>query len=360
MPLDLEDFSAFVGFGDSTVDSRNAATATFGAVTPESQGYYQGRFSTGPNYFDQLWAGTTGDEPEAFGVWLDIFGNAGDGGANYAFGGSVSDDLAGQLANFASDLGSDRVLTEAPISDTLFGINIGGNDLLAFAAADGLAYTGAQLQNLAQEVASDVGLMIDGLAALGARSVLLSGVPNVGVTPDVTNGAYDGDQDAALAANAPVTAAVNDALLAAIETRIVADPELTIYWFDLDVQPVLDDPAAFGLDPDLLTTPFVDDLEAGRATLAEVDTYAFLDDVHVTAPVQDYLFGLALDALVFGGPDADTDNIVQGTALPERIDGYAGDDRLEGLAGADTLVGGAGDDIVFGGLGADMIYGDVI
>ena len=357
MTLALDGFAGFVGFGDSTVDSGNAAIATLGVVTPPSRGYHEGRFSTGPNYFDRLYAGITGFEPEAFGVWLSPFGHAGDAGASYAFGGSVSDDLAGQLGNFASDLANGRVLTEAPVSQTLFGVNIGGNDLLAFAAADGLGYAEAQLANLASEVAGDVGLLIEGLTALGAEAVLLSGVPNVGVTPDVT-GAFGGDRAAAIAFNAPVAEAVNDATLAEVQALIVADPDLTVFWFDPEIAPLLADPAAFGLDPLLTRTPFVDDLEAGRATLRDADAYAFLDDLHVTERVHDYLYDLALAATALGGPSVDTDNVVDGTALDDWIDAYAGDDVIAGLGGADTLIGGLGTDLIEGGAGADVIYGD--
>ena len=359
MTLTLSDYTGFVGFGDSTVDSGNAAALTFGLATPASQGYWMGRFSTGPNYFDRLFAEITGQAPERFAGDRTILGADGPFGVNYAVGGSVTDDLAVQLAAFSSDLAGDAVLDAARIEDTLFGINIGGNDLLAFTAADGSPYTDAQLANLAAEVADDVGLLIDGLASLGAEAVLLSGVPNVGVTPDVA-AVFGGDRAAALSANAPVTDAVNAALLAEVQTLIVADPALTVFWFVPDVGPLLEDPSAYDLDPALTRTPFVDDLAAGRAGLAEADAYAFLDDIHVTERVHDYLLDLALEATVFGGPSADTDNVVAGTALADRIDGFAGDDVIAGLGGADTLIGGSGADAIEGGAGADVIYGDAI
>ena len=358
MPLTPSDFTAFVGFGDSTVDSGNAAALTLGFATPPNEGYYLGRFSSGPNYFDRLFAAITGEDFEDFEPNNALFGYDAALGGNYAIGGARTDDLSAQLASFASDLAGDAVLDAARIEDTLFGINIGGNDLLSFAAADGLPYTAAGLANLSSEVAGDVGLTIEGLTALGARSVLLSGVPNVGVTPDVANGAFGGDIGDAMAANAPVSAAVNGAMLDAVADLIVADPELTVYWFVPDIGPVLDDPGAFGLDPALILTPFVDDLAAGRTALEDVDRYAFLDDLHVTAPLQRFLFDLALDAEVLGGPDAATENVVDGTLLADRIDAYAGDDVIDGLAGADTLIGGAGADLVLGGAGADLIFGD--
>ena len=358
MPLDPRDFTAFVGFGDSTVDSGNAAALTLGIVTPPNEGYYLGRFSSGPNYFDRLWSAITGEDFAAFEPNNALFGFDAALGGNYAIGGARTDDLPAQLGSFASDLAGDAVLDAARIEDTLFGINIGGNDLLAFPAADGLPYTAQGLANLASEVAGDVGLTVEGLAALGARSVLVSGVPNVGVTPDVANGAFGGSLADAMAANAPVTAAVNAALLDEIDALIVADPDLTVYWFAPDIAPVLDDPAAFGLDPALLLTPFTDALAAGEAALVDVDTYAFLDDLHVTAPLQRFLFDLALEAEAFGGPDAATDNVVEGTALADRIDAYAGDDVIMGLGGADTLIGGLGADLIEGGVGADVIYGD--
>lgn len=54
----------------------------------------------------------------------------------------------------------------------------------------------------------------------------------------------------------------------------------------------------------------------------------------------------------------DSDNLLLGNNLAERIRGRGGNDILQGLGGNDQLLGGKNDDYLFGGLGNDTLSGD--
>ena len=53
----------------------------------------------------------------------------------------------------------------------------------------------------------------------------------------------------------------------------------------------------------------------------------------------------------------DDDDVILGTDLPERIDGFRGNDIICGLGGDDLITGGDGDDTIDGGDDNDRIYG---
>jgi Ca2+-binding RTX toxin-like protein len=55
-----------------------------------------------------------------------------------------------------------------------------------------------------------------------------------------------------------------------------------------------------------------------------------------------------LDRLATPDPARDTGDVLQGTVLPETLDGGMGADRIAGNDGADTIIGGSGDDLLYG------------
>jgi len=73
----------------------------------------------------------------------------------------------------------------------------------------------------------------------------------------------------------------------------------------------------------------------------------------------DEILELGLD--IEGG---DGDDVIEGTAMPDRLSGHDGNDMLLGKAGDDVLDGGAGADTLYGGTGHDEYYvdnaGDVV
>ncbi|MHC0052916.1 Hint domain-containing protein [Actibacterium sp. D379-3] len=53
----------------------------------------------------------------------------------------------------------------------------------------------------------------------------------------------------------------------------------------------------------------------------------------------------------------DTDNVLNGTNVSDRISGKGGDDTIHGNGGDDCIDGGTGNDVIDGGTGQDRIYG---
>jgi len=58
-----------------------------------------------------------------------------------------------------------------------------------------------------------------------------------------------------------------------------------------------------------------------------------------------------------GKPEADFNDVIDGSADKDKIDGKGGNDALDGLAGNDEIDGGTGDDLIGGGAGSDVIHG---
>ena len=190
----------------------------------------------------------------------------------------------------------------------------------------------------------------------GARNFLIAGAPNAGGVPDIVSDLFPGDLLRTLDTVQPVTDAVNDGLQELLAALAEENPGANFYFFDADLSPVLRDPEPFGLDPELLTTPFLDDLEdpASGVTLEDLPRYAFIDDFHPTAIAHDLFADLARGAM---RADADVDGLVAGGPGAEALNGGAGRDAIQGGGGGDTLKGFADDDLIAGEAGDDILYG---
>ena len=341
MMIDLSDYSSVTGFGDSIVDSGNVAII-FGFFSPTrpSQGFVDGRFSNGPNYFDLLFSTITGGQALTYAPSLDT---AADGafGLNYAVGGTTAqDDLSLQVNGFGQHVADSRVLGGSVAVDDLFVISMGGNDLLDFVRGDSDGvFTASEIAGLAGAVSGAIGASVDGLVAVGAQNILVAAPPNVGVAPGIVNDIYAGSLATSIAGVAPVSDGVRDAVAQALLDIRLAMPDVEIFFFDADFTVVLDDPSSFGLDAALLSTPFIGELAAGRATLNDIGSYAFMDDVHPTAVIQEQLAVQASAAQLVGSVATNGD---------DQLVGSRGSDDLFGLAGADFILGGAGNDYIVG------------
>jgi phospholipase/lecithinase/hemolysin len=226
-------YTALYSFGDSLSDVGNVYSITGLPVVPP---YYGGRFSNGLNWVDDL-SLKLGSGP--------VIPSAA-GGNDYAWGGATTGypgtlypvfpfpipTLQDQLGQFLGSPGS------AP-SGALYTFSIGANDLFGVLSDPALTLPEilADVQGAAEAVASAAAA----LAGAGARDLLLFDVPNLGLTPEITEAGVPGLPDFA----SQLSQQFNAYVLADIST---AAPGLTV--FDINAYDLLTeavaDPGKFG------------------------------------------------------------------------------------------------------------------
>lgn len=257
-------WSSLVAFGDSLSDNGNVAAITGGAVPPAP--YVGGRFSNGP-------------------VAVEYMANAlGLGLTDFAFGGAkTGTDLAGndsylwslglngtgmgaQLGMFAASLGGASADPNA-----LYFVWGGPNDYFEPTMTPAMS-------------ATNVGSVISGLYALGARSFFVPNMPDLGRTPE-----FLGTPMAATMSG--VSQAFNALLDAEILSLGLSLPDASFIQFDTSnfLAQVLDHPGDFGLGN--VTTACIDSLACLTTPALQASTL-FWDGVHPTTAAHEIL-GLA-------------------------------------------------------------------
>lgn len=245
-------YSGLYVFGDSLVDAGNISIFTGGARPNESLGYFDGRFTNGFNYPDLLSASLFGT------VTTPSIA----GGNNYAFGGArvvnhgdAVPDLQAQLNFYAAAAGG------AGDPDALYILNFGGNDIfgLLSGATGGLTATA-----YADAVVSTYAGGVQFLDGLGARNILITGIPN---------------------ATEPVAYQLDARLQSALDSLVLgADTTLLRYSY-LDFFARLQaNPAALGLPPLDTTTSCLQARTPGPG-IDCTGIFSF-DGTHPTAAVQ--------------------------------------------------------------------------
>jgi phospholipase/lecithinase/hemolysin len=255
-------YSNLYVFGDSLVDAGNIAVLTGGTVPNRALGYFENRFTNGYDYVDY--------------INYQLFGSATApslrGGNNFAFGGArvVSDttdaipDINPQVAQYAA--------RAAGVADpnALYVLNAGGNDIFAlgrFAAGNANAlkpfntpadYVNAIVNQYAGAVLT--------LNNLGARNILITGMPN---------------------ADVPLALQIEAQLNAKLDTLALSpDTSLMRYSYISFFQRVQADPGSLGLPP-LRTDLSCIQLQAQASGCAGIFSF---DGTHPTTAVQQALF----------------------------------------------------------------------
>ena len=248
--------SKFVIFADSFIDAGNIAIATGNTIPNPALGYWEGRFSDGPTWADQLgWANLGAPAGASLG-----------GGTNFAFGGARAavDDVVtqGVIPGLQTQFGMFLASTGGFVDpDALYIINFGNNDVNALQSGDteGLTY--------AEYSAAYVNNMVGAVSYLngaGAKHILLLGVPN---PTEIEGLILQGQLDAALNA---------------VEPFLTADLYRFSYFnFFLGLQA---DPTQYGLPADL---DFVTPCLVGETPGPNIDCTGYLsfDGIHVTSSV---------------------------------------------------------------------------
>jgi len=182
-------FDQLYVFGDSLSDTGNVHDKTFG-LFPQSPPYYQGRFSNGPIWVEEL-GNKLGLTPTRY--TQEFPGNSPSEGVNFAFGGATTGSnnvvnlpllplpgLQTEIGYFKNGLATSG---KSANPDALYVVWAGGNDYLLGGATNPTQ----PVVNLATALTS--------LFNLGARNFLVPNLPDLGNTPvglsrgsDVSNG----------------------------------------------------------------------------------------------------------------------------------------------------------------------------
>lgn len=278
-------YGDLVVFGDSLSDNGNFYEAS-GNTTPPSPPYWEGRFSNGPVWVEELAAllgldrATISDSAVGFATTEDV--------------------LTLQVTPFVSG-GS------VP-PDALYVVWAGPNDFLE-GVPDPLAAIEAAMENL--------GSAIGALAAAGAVDIMVPNMPDLGLTPLMLE---TGDPDEIGAATA-LSVAFNDALSLAVDS-LETSLGVSIIEFDTFglMAEIVADPASFDL------TNVTDGALAADGTVASnPEDYLFWDDIHPTAVVHALLAESAFAALperedTETTPGPDSQNAGEDDAAAEETD----------------------------------------
>ena len=276
-----DDFGRVVSFGDSLSDNGNlsAALGPLSGVAFGPENFF-GRFSNGPTFAELLAGGAnpaTGESAQQrFFGFLFTSGSA-EGSVNLAIGGATASDDAiptVEVLGFRLPIipSVEDQISEFRNAGGTFGTNdlvtilAGANDIFnAFDENPNLAITeagdaaAAQIRNVRALVGAD----------LGARTVVVANLPNLGATPR-----FNGNPDAATAA----TNTFNDQLDAGVEQLAVANPAANLVQADLRgaLDVIIANKEAFGFVN-------VTDACVGNAACGDINSFLFFDEVHPTA-----------------------------------------------------------------------------
>ncbi len=262
--------SSLVVFGDSLSDTGNRF-ALEGGNFPGAP-YFNGQFSNGPTYA---------------GVLADSLGvsslNSLAGGTNYAVGGAEINTYDGSLTPPTTGATVVPPLTRQVDTflestngvadpEALYVVLGGGNDLRTLAAGGTI--------DISQSASSLAGIVSD-LSDAGANNILVSNLPNLGLTPEAQAG---GENGAALAT--AITVLLNNEIESALGD-LELELDANVMMFDLFgvTNEIVSNPGAFGLS-NATDACFQG---ATGAVCANPDEYFFWDQFHPSAATHEII-----------------------------------------------------------------------
>jgi outer membrane lipase/esterase len=321
-----QSYGRLVVLGDSLSDNGNLYLAS-GRTQPPSPPYFQGRFSNGPVFTEQL------------GFAAANFNGPVSGNINLAYGGSRTDNnvafppgMRQQLSTYVSRGGT---FGANDLVSVLGGANNIFQSLGAFAVLPPTSQgnpTGF-VDPVIRAAVADMNFIVGDIASRGAGTVLVTNLPRLGTTPQ-----FSPTPLAALAdyAGSQFNSQLATSLMSLAPTR----PNTNIILFDLAKvsDPIAANPGRFGL------TNVTQSCFTGTSVCAAPDTYLFFDGVHPTAAGHRLLATLSADYLYYG--DRAAESTFQGeTAFRHREDALdVATARLSGQAdweAGTAIVGGA-------------------
>jgi phospholipase/lecithinase/hemolysin len=261
-------FSSIVVYGDSLSDNGNLF-AVSGQPGPP---YFDGRRSNGPVAVEQL-AASLGI-PLVDYAWI----GATTGIGNYADGGNVTTSGTFPLPGMRVEFANTQALLGPYLSNGLFIVWGGPNDFLAPSPLD------TTPQQVITRGVGNLVSIVDGLESLGAKNILVPGMPDIGLTPYFQSlGPAD-----AMAASA-ATDAFNAALHASLPSGVIYLDTAGL------LRSLVANPSAYGF------TNVTDACFDGTTVCANPGQYLFWDDFHPTTAA-DALLAQQFEAAVVPEP----------------------------------------------------------
>ena len=287
-------------FGDSLTDVGNV-TATY-ATQPHPPGapavipgapYFNGRASNGPLYADVLAAGL------GFTATPSVLG-----GNDYAFGGARTRyQLFGSpYLGIVDQVAAFRALPGPADPGALYVLFAGANNVQDILSGRTIDALGNPVPGIGGTL-SDIGAMLAGLYAEGARNILVPNVPNIGRVPRVAD-----NGPAAVAGGTALSQALDAGLGNLLDGFVVSHPDAHVFRFDTyaALEDIVANASAFGLT-DLTHRCYTgDDLgfTGGGTVCANPQNYLFWDGIHPTAAVHAILGREMLAVLGVPEPEA--------------------------------------------------------
>ena len=329
------DISRLVVFGDSLSDNGNL----FRLIGEPPPPYWEGRFSNGPTYAEQL--------AQMLGARLKDFAFGG-ATASDASPGVLTDPLTGtplpinlpeQIAFYLAQLHG----RPAP-ADTTAVIYIGNNDYINYLESN-LSKDPQTALSLVSDVEKNIAHAIDALTLAGVEKIALFTLPDLGVTPEIQ---ALGPDTVAFAQDLDI---LNNTALSQLAA---SHPNVQLVDIFQLSDAVAADPQSFGLTD--TSVPMIDLLASGSYAPNEV---AFFDGIHPTYA------GHGIQAIFADTVLAsDHTQFLDGTQSVIRAQG--GNDFIfatpinpmnTSLNDNYTIYGGAGNDVIFAGPGTVTVHG---
>jgi Ca2+-binding RTX toxin-like protein len=319
-----------VVFGDSLSDNGNL----FNLIGLPQPPAWEGRFSNGPNYAEQLASLLNMSlDDRAYG-----FAEASDTSPPLLVDPPHPINLSYQVGQYIAGLDGKK----APPDATAL-INIGSNDYDSFFFNIG---DPSQLPGFVQNVVGSIASAIASLTGAGFQHIVLYTLPDFGITPD-----------AQLAGVADLVHQVDLVTNSLLKQVAAAFPNVKLVdAFELS-EAVGADPTAFGFNPDLDVT-WTDQLAAGTHQFAP-NELAFFDGEHPTSAGHSVLAEfsdatLTSDAVQFLDG---TQSVVHAGHGNNFIFATPPDPTNPALNDNYTIYGGAGTDLIFAGSGDVTVHG---
>lgn len=278
LAVPIGSLSQVIVFGDSIVDSGNTQNALGGPTAtpcaftsgtppcdpaPASFGYFDGRFTNGPNAADYVNQVVSGGNSVA----------TTEGGVNYSYGGARA--VGGSLPDLSLQVGQylvDAVGTAD--ANALYVINIGGNDVRDHVQAVAAGTATQTDQQVIDGVLAAITGQVTALQAAGAQHILVNGVGDVGSIPETL----------AIGGGAP---AFGRAFSLDLSGQLFAALDPSVY--SLDVIALFD---AVQADPTLYGLPAGIDVTGSCLTTGAppaCSNFAFFDPVHPSTELNSIL-----------------------------------------------------------------------